>query len=487
MPVATTALASLKLTALVSIEVSASPKQLTLETTRIVLDGQSARRDYDIVVEPYRDALRTGYRVRPRSDQNEGTIETTDGDCFRNAVVNDVVCGRLPTAIKVLLGDGGRNDRVVLRENQRESELPTTTAFGCATRGPVTEDDVTAYVKLGVGNDSFRIQQHDRSFCPLGTVISRPYGIDIREVRVYGDAGDDAIIGSPGNDTLVGGSGDDLIRSGGAPPTTSLDSGGNDTMLGQQGDDVIHGLGAAYIDGGAGFDTLSYEGVSTKVVIALAGSGPRGIEKVIGSKAGDVITGAGLAEKLFGDHGDDRLTGGQGDDTLVGGQGADTLSGGLGRDVLSGGEGADFIDARDSIADTVSCGSSGSVADEDWAEVDLSDTGYEDCETVIRFDVGAGEPGRVSAYSIQKKLGGTASIPVQCPARAGVPCSGQLTITNSAGARVADAAYFSIAIGATRTVEAQATNWPARVRVTTVESGVAGRQRSVIRLLPVKP
>lgn len=73
-------------------------------------------------------------------------------------------------------------------------------------------------------------------------------------------------------------------------------------------------------------------------------------QRLDGTSAGEIITGAalddtinGLAgnDTLIGRGGRDVLVGGKGDDTLLGGSGNDVLRGGLGRDILTGGTGKD--------------------------------------------------------------------------------------------------------------------------------------------------
>lgn len=84
-------------------------------------------------------------------------------------------------------------------------------------------------------------------------------------------------------------------------------------------------------DGGAGNDTVSYDGSDAAVNVDLAaGSGTGGaaqndtlsdIEAVIGSDFDDTLRGDSGANTLDGGAGDDRIVGGGGSDTLDGGQG----------------------------------------------------------------------------------------------------------------------------------------------------------------------
>lgn len=121
-------------------------------------------------------------------------------------------------------------------------------------------------------------------------------------------------------DVIDGGAGDDRIDTGdesafvfGGPRDDTLTSGdGAAALYGGDGADVLQAgtstTAVAYLDGGAGNDTLT------------------------GGSGGDILEGG---EHVAGTTpGDDLLDGGAGDDTLRGGLGADTLLGGAGDDVL---------------------------------------------------------------------------------------------------------------------------------------------------------
>ena len=150
-------------------------------------------------------------------------------------------------------------------------------------------------------------------------------------VNLANDAANVTLKGGSGNDTLVGGSGDDFFEGGG---------------------------GADAIAGGGGNDTVSYRSSALAVGVNLAtglGSGGdavgdtlTGIENVLGSDQGDILTGNGGANALSGFAGADTLHGGGGDDVLDGGAGNDTLDGGAGNDTMTGGDGNDtyFVDSQ---------------------------------------------------------------------------------------------------------------------------------------------
>jgi Ca2+-binding RTX toxin-like protein len=191
------------------------------------------------------------------------------------------------------------------------------------------------------------------NFTAIGSGGTEAYG-NILDNVMTGGAGDDLLTGSSGDDTLYGGAGNDELRG----------ESGNDRVYGQDGDDLIVGgyLGDNIYDGGAGRDTLSYQG-SVAVNIDLGISGPQdtggygfdtisGIENLVGSAVGDnlkgngaanVIEGGSGADVLSGLGGNDTLLGGAGDDIIQAGDGDDRLSDGAGNDTVYGGDGDDII------------------------------------------------------------------------------------------------------------------------------------------------
>ena len=159
-----------------------------------------------------------------------------------------------------------------------------------------------------------------------------------------GDGNANRLEGGPGNDELDG-------------------AGGADTLQGGAGDDLLYGsAGADSLGGGDGFDVLSYANSNEGVTINLEegtvtggyaqGDVITGIEHIIGSAHGDILTGDGAANTLHGIGGDDELQGNGGDDTLEGGEGSDRLDGGAGADWLSyaGSDGAVSVRLYDGYA-----------------------------------------------------------------------------------------------------------------------------------------
>jgi len=195
------------------------------------------------------------------------------------------------------------------------------------------------------------------------------------ENAVGGPAGDTLIgngqanmlIGMGGADTLVGGDGNDLLQGVGAHD--GLDGGGghdvlaggdgNDQLLGGPGKDTFREgaekgpNGADTISGGPGQDLVTYGGRRNRVRVSLGGpadgqkrEGDRvggDVEKVRGTKRGDVLIGNGRRNILLGGPGNDVLKGRGGRDRLIGGAGKDRLDGGPGPDVCRGGGGKNVL------------------------------------------------------------------------------------------------------------------------------------------------
>ncbi|MES9963052.1 MAG: immunoglobulin-like domain-containing protein [Candidatus Sedimenticola sp. 20ELBAFRAG] len=203
--------------------------------------------------------------------------------------------------------------------------------------------------------------------------------------RLYGYDGDDTLSGGAGNDSIVGGKGDDTL-DGGAGRDTINARGGTDQVTGGEGNDYIYADGADTVDGGAGYDTADYRQSAT----GIDDDKISGVEKVLGSKHDDTVTGTDGADRLYGYDGDDTLSGGEGDDRIYGGKGDDTLDGGAGRDTIdarggadqvAGGEGNDYIYADG--ADTVDGGAGYDTADYRQSATGIDDDKISGVEKVL--------------------------------------------------------------------------------------------------------
>ena len=206
--------------------------------------------------------------------------------------------------------------------------------------------------------------------------------------NVIGSNSNDTIVGNAANNVIDGGAGTDTVRFDGvaAAVTVDLKNGkatgqGNDTLLNIENvigsslnDTFIDGAGNNVIDGGAGVDTVKFNGIAAAVTVNLAngtvtGQGNdtlRNIENVVGSNLNDTITGNAANNVIDGGGGIDTVkfngvatavavnltTGtatGQGSDTLLnienvtGSNLNDNITGNAGNNVLDGGTGADTL------------------------------------------------------------------------------------------------------------------------------------------------
>lgn len=191
-------------------------------------------------------------------------------------------------------------------------------------------------------------------------VLTGTPGTDV----IVGLGGNDVIYGFGGRDTICGGPGSDEIW-GGTAADNLFGEGGNDRIMGEAGADLLWGgSGNDRLQGGADSDTLNgqhgtdaadFTGASAKVTVNMAsgvatGDGLLdrlvGIENLVGSSFGDVLTGSNRANTIWGQAGDDQISGGGGTDVLWGGAGNDALSGGPGTDTVDGGAGTDLCTAE---------------------------------------------------------------------------------------------------------------------------------------------
>lgn len=158
----------------------------------------------------------------------------------------------------------------------------------------------------------------------LDEVIDAGIGNDVLD----GGAGNDILLGGAGNDILKGDDGDDLLDG---------ELGADRIYAGIGNDRIIYDAADAYIDGGAGEDTLDASRYGTGINIDLNLNGKfAGIENVIGGNGNDVIKGTQASEKLQAGSGNDIIDGGAGDDLIAGGAGLDQyiFKGNFGHDTI---------------------------------------------------------------------------------------------------------------------------------------------------------
>ena len=152
---------------------------------------------------------------------------------------------------------------------------------------------------------------------------------------ITGTAGNDVLQGTTSNDVISGLAGNDVIRG----------AGGVDTLLGGTGDDNFYSSNSnETIDGGDGFDALSYIDstsavyVNTTTGVSSGGGGNdriTNIENFEGTLYNDTIIGSDKSEIFTPREGNDTVSAGGGDDYIFAHNGGDdTLDGGAGNDML---------------------------------------------------------------------------------------------------------------------------------------------------------
>ncbi|WP_408591273.1 beta strand repeat-containing protein [Novosphingobium sp.] len=164
-------------------------------------------------------------------------------------------------------------------------------------------------------------------------------GYGSNDSMVIGGSGNDVITGAFGYNTFYGGAGDDTLI-GNAAGDKLYGGAGNDTLMGNNSTWVR--IGADYIDGGDGIDTVLFSDgyrqpdASVGVTVDLAIKGLQhsdsgdgetlvNIENITGTRFRDTLSGAGDANTLDGRGGNDILDGRGGADILIGGSGSDVF------------------------------------------------------------------------------------------------------------------------------------------------------------------
>jgi Ca2+-binding RTX toxin-like protein len=162
---------------------------------------------------------------------------------------------------------------------------------------------------------------------------------------INGTRDDDVIKGMGGDDTLLGNDGNDELH-GGDDRDTMSGGRGNDKLFGEAGNDFLYvSEGKDMLDGGAGFNFLSFQDVYQGINVSLAnhsvtfhtGQGTNtthfsDVQALQGTGFNDTLIGDIHDNLLLGSYGNDRLMGVDGDDFLVGGDGHETMTGGRGKD-----------------------------------------------------------------------------------------------------------------------------------------------------------
>jgi Ca2+-binding RTX toxin-like protein len=286
-------------------------------------------------------------------------------------------------AVLVTVGAGGANDGL-----DRGGEGDTVRANVETIRGGSGADDITGdesaeslyggrgndVLRGGAGADRFVGGVGADTFLGGGSPDSVDYSAASGPITAsigngandggsagaeHDDVGNDVeyLVGSAYGDVLTGNSGINILYGGR----------GLDTLHGAGGDDqLLGGLGADVLDGGPGSDVATYADIISGPVSVTVALASRGDGRDGGAEGDDV---QGTVERVIGTRAGDSLTGGEGDERLDGGDGNDRLTGGPGVDVLNGGAGSDTLLARDRTADQLNCGLGTDSFDADAPEI----------------------------------------------------------------------------------------------------------------------
>jgi len=175
--------------------------------------------------------------------------------------------------------------------------------------------------------------------------------------NISGTSNDDTITGDGEANLLQGNDGKDTLD--GAGGADVIDGGANDDLIIMSTKAEVAG---DYVDGGTGFDTINYQGLTEGITINMQGVTDvsvtvgtdtnhhtfTGIENIIGTNHEDTITADGETNKIIGMEGDDTLSGSADNDVLYGGNEANDLTS-SGKDILNGGAGDDTLYGGDEL------------------------------------------------------------------------------------------------------------------------------------------
>jgi Ca2+-binding RTX toxin-like protein len=286
---------------------------------------------------------------------------------------------------------GGAGDHLIAAVNGVNSSL-----YGDSGKDTITGSEMADYIEGGrgddlinsrKGNDTIKagyelsnIMESDNDHVDSGDGLDSVWGGAGSDMLitaagsdlVYGGAGNDTISTNHGFDTVYAGLGNDKVSTGdhddyiaGEAGNDTLDgNNGNDSIYGGDGDDsVTGGAGRDNIHGNAGFDEVNYKDHFQPVVVRLTGASNNGqsgendtvgvsFEAIRGGSGADTLIGNGVANRIWGESGDDVIRAGDGNDTVDAGfgddsvwgeGGADSLDGYLGDDELFAGGGDDTV------------------------------------------------------------------------------------------------------------------------------------------------
>lgn len=275
----------------------------------------------------------------PRTSDDVGLIRLQAGNRGRNG-------SNAFTVYNPLL-PGGSDDRDLrIRLNQN----------GSATLRGVWDEADRANIRLSNFVQTIRDSKTNDEL-PLYWSISTS-GAPDGAIRGQLKAVPNEFVGTAQNDVLSGTSRDDILRGLGGNDVlfglrgrNELDGGsGNDILVAGSISDTFKGSNGSDLADFSELDSAVSANLNTQRVAFRSGLGEssadrpfRLIEGLVGTRAGDQLTGNSQNNRLEGRQGADKLRGGAGRDRLFGGQGNDRLEGGDGNDVLDGGANKDTL------------------------------------------------------------------------------------------------------------------------------------------------
>lgn len=218
-------------------------------------------------------------------------------------------------------GDGTVTAGTIQKNRSGSYSVYGTKTYGAAASG---EMPITVTVTGPDGATSTATTTADvRNFASLADGVLSVYGTSAADRIGIGRKGAYYAVTVNGQTLAFAASDVSLI--------TAYGLAGNDSIT--KADQVV----GAYVDGGAGNDTLSAaDGANTM-------NGGDGDDLLYGGSGNDKMAGSDGNDTLFGGTGKDRMTGGNGNDYLDGGPGHDFLSGDAGNDTLLGGTSLDNL------------------------------------------------------------------------------------------------------------------------------------------------
>ncbi|WP_111850147.1 calcium-binding protein [Acinetobacter baumannii] len=254
-----------------------------------------------------------------------------------------IVLDALPQDIVVEVGSSdiilkisGTEDQLKIENAISESSIFKTITFADQTVWTIT--DILAQPLLGTEGDDYLV------------------GIDARDNKIYGFAGNDYLYGAIGNDYLDGGAGDDYLIGGEGINTYYFDRGYANDIIMAPYLTPESAYTETHIQLGVLPDDVSVELFDQSIRITIKDSGDtleirdafveNSVFKTITFADQTVWTITDiLAQPLLGTEGDDYLVGIDArDNKIYGFEGNDNLYGAIGNDYLNGGTGDDYLD-----------------------------------------------------------------------------------------------------------------------------------------------